>query len=195
MLCSASADSVNLMLFHYFTEVPTDVISEYAAAWFLLAGRLQDAVNVCVHQLQDLQLGVAIARVYEGDESPVIRSLLEDRVLPQAALEGNRWLATWAFWMLGRRDLAVRALIVISLRPKTRSLANVPLCSYPYILCWSHLQHRICNLDPTSQMIQHSSSCTSSYATRHFRRLKAPPVFHHAPSGSSLSRMQDCMIE
>ena len=26
-------------------------------------------------------------------------------------MEGNRWLATWAFWMLGRRDMAVRALI------------------------------------------------------------------------------------
>lgn len=42
----------------------------------------------------------------------MVRSLLEDKVLPQAALEGNRWLATWSFWMLGRRDMAVRALIV-----------------------------------------------------------------------------------
>jgi hypothetical protein len=29
-----------------------------------------------------------------------------------AAQEGNRWLASWAFWMLHRRDMAVRALIV-----------------------------------------------------------------------------------
>jgi len=84
---------------------------EYAAAFFLLAGNLQGAVDVCANQLQDLQLAIAVARVYDGDESPVLRSLLEDRVLPQAALEGNRWLATWAFWMLGRRDMAVRALI------------------------------------------------------------------------------------
>ncbi|KAI4094480.1 MAG: hypothetical protein LQ344_002229 [Seirophora lacunosa] len=84
---------------------------EYAAAFFLLAGNLQDAVNVCVHQLQDLQLAVAVARVYEGDEGLVLRMLLENKVLPLAASEGNRWLATWAFWMLGRRDLAVRSLI------------------------------------------------------------------------------------
>ncbi len=84
---------------------------EYAAAFFLLAGNLQDAVNVCIHQLDDLQLAIAIARVYDGDDSLVLRSLLEDKVLPQAALEGNRWLATWAFWMLGRRDMAVRVLI------------------------------------------------------------------------------------
>lgn len=66
---------------------------------------------MCASQLQDLQLAIAIARVYEGDDGPVLRSLLEDRVLTQAALEGNRWLATWAFWMLGRRDMAVWALI------------------------------------------------------------------------------------
>jgi len=84
---------------------------EYAAAFFLLAGNLQDAVNICAHQMDDLQLAVAVARVYDGDDSLVLRSLLEDKVLPQAALEGNRWLATWAFWMLGRRDMAVRVLI------------------------------------------------------------------------------------
>ncbi len=84
---------------------------EYAAAFFLLAGNLQDAVNVCAHQMEDLQLAIAVARVYDGDDSTVLRSLLEDKVLRQAASEGNRWLATWAFWMLGRRDMAVRVLI------------------------------------------------------------------------------------
>ena len=83
----------------------------YAAAFFLLADNLQDAVNVCLHQLRDLQLAVAVARVYEGDNGLVLRMLLEDKVLPQAASEGNRWLATWAFWMLGKRDLAIRSLI------------------------------------------------------------------------------------
>ncbi|KAL8670977.1 MAG: hypothetical protein Q9168_004508 [Polycauliona sp. 1 TL-2023] len=84
---------------------------EYAAAFFLLAGNLQDAVNVCMHHIRDVQLAVAVARVYEGDDGPVLRLLLTDKVLPQAALEGDRWLATWAFWMLGKRDLALRSLI------------------------------------------------------------------------------------
>ncbi|KAL9943572.1 hypothetical protein ACHAQF_004759 [Verticillium nonalfalfae] len=84
---------------------------EYAAAFFLLADHLTDAVNVCLHQLKDLQLAIAIARVYEGDNGPVLRKLLEDEVLNVAAREGNRWLASWAFWMLGRKDMAVRSLI------------------------------------------------------------------------------------
>ncbi|KAK6954885.1 hypothetical protein Daesc_002513 [Daldinia eschscholtzii] len=84
---------------------------EYAAAFFLLAGHLQDAVNVCINQVKDIQLAIAIARVYEGDNGPVLRKLLENEVLALAAQEGNRWLASWAFWMLKRKDMAVRALI------------------------------------------------------------------------------------
>lgn len=84
----------------------------YAAAFFLLADHLQDAVNVCLNQLKDLQLAIAITRVYEGDHGPVLRKLLEEEVLSIAAKDGNRWLASWAFWMLHRRDMAVRALIV-----------------------------------------------------------------------------------
>lgn len=88
--------------------------TEYAAAFFLLADHLQDAVNVCLNQLKDLQLAVAIARVYEGDRGLVLTKLLEEEVLAVAAKEGNRWLASWAFWMLNRKDMAVRALIVSS---------------------------------------------------------------------------------
>ena len=87
-------------------------IPEYAAAFFLLGDSLQDAVNVCLHQLKDVQLAIAITRVYEGDNGPVLRKLLEEDVLNLAAQEGNRWLSSWAFWMLNRKDMAVRALIV-----------------------------------------------------------------------------------
>ena len=85
---------------------------KYAAAFFLLAGNLKDAMTVLSNQLNDMQLAIAVARVYEGDDSPVLKEFLEDKVLPQAAVDGNRWLATWAFWMLGKRDKAVRALIL-----------------------------------------------------------------------------------
>jgi hypothetical protein len=78
----------------------------------LLADHLQDAVTVCLTRLNDLQLAIALARISEGDHGPVLRRLLEEEVLPIAAAEGNRWLGSWAFWMLGRRDMAVRSLIV-----------------------------------------------------------------------------------
>lgn len=93
-------------------SVDTNIEAEYAAAFFLLGSNLEGAVDVCLHQLKDLQLAIAIARVYEGDDGPALRKILQEEVLPIAAQEGNRWLASWAFWMLGRRDVAVRALVV-----------------------------------------------------------------------------------
>lgn len=78
----------------------------------MLADHLRDAANVITNQMGDLQLAIAVARAYEGDNGPVLREILEERVLPEAASEGNRWMASWAFWMLGRRDMAVRSLIV-----------------------------------------------------------------------------------
>ncbi|RFU72173.1 hypothetical protein TARUN_10092 [Trichoderma arundinaceum] len=84
---------------------------KYAAAFFLLADRLENAVEVCLRQLKDIQLAIAITRVYEGNEGPVLRKVLQEEVLTVASREGNRWLASWAFWMLGRKDMAVRALV------------------------------------------------------------------------------------
>jgi hypothetical protein len=88
----------------------------------LLADRLDSAVEVCLRQLKDLQLAIAITRVYEGSDGPVLRKLLQEEVLTVAAREGNRWLASWAFWMLGRRDMAVRALVVSIHNPQNPTL-------------------------------------------------------------------------
>lgn len=70
-----------------------------------------------VNQVGDVQLAIGIVRVHEGnDDGPVLKWLLNDIVVPLAFREGNRWLGSWAFWMLRRRDLAVRILIVSTAR-------------------------------------------------------------------------------
>jgi hypothetical protein len=104
-----------------FGEFPKTILStggvqqalEYAAAFFLLGGSLRDAVAICIKQLSDFQLAIAIARVVEeSNEGPVFIYILENTVVPVAFRDGNRWLASWAFWLLRRRDLAVRILLV-----------------------------------------------------------------------------------
>lgn len=86
---------------------------EYAAAFFLLGQSLKDAVNVCIKQLGDFQTAIAIARVVEqSNEGPVFLDILRNTVLPTAFKDGNRWLASWAFWLLHKRDLSVRVLVV-----------------------------------------------------------------------------------
>ncbi|KAK9450684.1 RAVE protein 1 C terminal-domain-containing protein [Limtongia smithiae] len=85
---------------------------EYAAAFFLLADSLKDAVNVCLKNLHDLQLAIAIARIYEGDDNgPVYLDLLQKEVLPLAYRTGDRWLASLAFYQLGRKDMALKCII------------------------------------------------------------------------------------
>ncbi|RXW19520.1 hypothetical protein EST38_g6323 [Candolleomyces aberdarensis] len=85
---------------------------EYAAAFFLLGGALKDAVNVCIKHLKDFQLAIAIARVMEqSNEGPVLKDILSGTVIPIAFESGNRYLGSWAFWVLHRRDLAVRILL------------------------------------------------------------------------------------
>lgn len=69
-------------------------------------------MSVCIKQLSDFQLAIALARVVEGsDGGPVLNDILKNTVLPTAFKDGNRWLGSWAFWMLHRRDLAVRILL------------------------------------------------------------------------------------
>lgn len=85
---------------------------EFAASFFMLGESLRDAVNVCVRNMDDLPLAIALARVKEGcDDGPVFTDLLRTRVLPLAFERGDRWMGSWAFWMLKRRDLAVRIIV------------------------------------------------------------------------------------
>jgi len=73
---------------------------EYGAAFFLLGGSLSDAVNVCVNQLHDVQLAIAIARVWQGDSAPqqqVMGNLLDKTMLGLAIdTHEARWMAIWA---------------------------------------------------------------------------------------------------
>ncbi|KAM0789088.1 hypothetical protein ACM66B_003147 [Microbotryomycetes sp. NB124-2] len=106
----------------------------FAAAFFLLGDSLKDAVNVCVRQLGDIELAITIARAYEGDDGPGFQTLLHDVVVPRAFATGSRWLAIWAFWLLGRRDLAVRVTIspLASLAAEVAPPFDVEIASHAY---------------------------------------------------------------
>ncbi len=78
---------------------------------------------MCIRNLGDWQLAVAIARVVEGDDGPILQDILNNTVIPLAFKEGNRWLASWAFWLLHRRDLSVR-ILVVRILPESASLLS-----------------------------------------------------------------------
>lgn len=53
---------------------------EHAAAFFLLAGNLKDAVQICIHKIEDLQMAIIITRLYEGDGES-LKKLLYTEIL------------------------------------------------------------------------------------------------------------------
>lgn len=57
---------------------------DHAVAFFLLAGSLNDALEVCLNKLNDLQLAMIITRLYEGEHDntpPSYRKLLYEEIL------------------------------------------------------------------------------------------------------------------
>ncbi|KAG0049588.1 regulator of (H+)-ATPase in vacuolar membrane [Gryganskiella cystojenkinii] len=80
----------------------------YAAAFFLLGNKLQDAVNVCVKHLNDFQLAISICRVFEPEErGPVLTQLLQDLVTTAS----DPWLRSLFHSMLGQTSKAIHVTL------------------------------------------------------------------------------------
>ncbi|KAG0303627.1 regulator of (H+)-ATPase in vacuolar membrane [Dissophora globulifera] len=81
---------------------------EYAAAFFLLANKLQDAVNVCVKNLNDFQLAITLCRIFEQEEcGPVLTQLLQDLI----ETTKDPWLLSHFYSMLGQTFKALRVTL------------------------------------------------------------------------------------
>ncbi|CAK3947026.1 Regulator of V-ATPase in vacuolar membrane 1 [Lecanosticta acicola] len=83
----------------------------YCAAFFLLADDPASATSVLAGQCEDPAFAIAVARLYCGDGSPVVRQLLEDRLVPQAKRDGNRWAMSWCHSVLMEGHDAAEVLV------------------------------------------------------------------------------------
>ncbi|KFP53548.1 DmX-like 1, partial [Cathartes aura] len=94
---------------------------EHSAAFFLLAGHLKDAVEVCLEKLNDIQLALVISRLYESEfeVSSTYKSVLQKRILgsvfPGKESSGNMhcdpFLRSMAYWILEDYSNALDTLI------------------------------------------------------------------------------------
>ncbi|NXF09656.1 DMXL1 protein, partial [Smithornis capensis] len=94
---------------------------EHSAAFFLLAGHLKDAVEVCLEKLNDIQLALVISRLYESEfeVSSTYKSVLQKRVL-ESVFTGKEssgnihcdpFLRSMAYWILEDYSKALDTLI------------------------------------------------------------------------------------
>ncbi|XP_031221515.1 dmX-like protein 1 isoform X2 [Mastomys coucha] len=97
---------------------------EHSAAFFLLGGCLKDAIEVCLEKLNDIQLALVIARLFESefDKSATYKSILRKKVLgigsPASELSSSSinahrdpFLRSMAHWILEDYSAALETLI------------------------------------------------------------------------------------
>uniref|UniRef100_UPI00398EA49C dmX-like protein 2 isoform X1 n=1 Tax=Pristiophorus japonicus TaxID=55135 RepID=UPI00398EA49C len=95
---------------------------EQSAAFFLLAGSLKDAIEVCLEKMDDIQLAMVIARLYESDyeTSSTCKSILYGKVLGCKAdgsefvpsqLHPDPFLRSIAYWTLKDYSKALDTLL------------------------------------------------------------------------------------
>ncbi|KAL0979806.1 hypothetical protein UPYG_G00189980 [Umbra pygmaea] len=96
---------------------------QHSAAFFLLAGSLKDAVEVCLEKMQDLQLALVISRLYESEfeTSSTYKRILQRYVLGQDGQipsHQDPFLRSMAHWVLEDYSRALDTLLV---QPSTRA--------------------------------------------------------------------------
>uniref|UniRef100_A0A674B9I6 Dmx like 1 n=1 Tax=Salmo trutta TaxID=8032 RepID=A0A674B9I6_SALTR len=99
---------------------------QHSAAFFLLAGSLKDAVEVCLEKMQDLQLALVISRLYESEfeTSSTYKRILQRHVLGQdrqLPAHQDPFLRSTAYWVL--EDYS-RALDTLLEQPAAPNLAS-----------------------------------------------------------------------
>uniref|UniRef100_A0A3P9LQA5 Dmx like 1 n=1 Tax=Oryzias latipes TaxID=8090 RepID=A0A3P9LQA5_ORYLA len=104
---------------------------QHSAAFFLLAGSLKDAVEVCLEKMQDLQLALVISRLYESEfeTSSTYKKILQRHVLgqdKQIPTHPDPFLRSIAYWVLEDYSRALDTLIV---QTQTCDRVCSPLCN------------------------------------------------------------------
>ncbi|XP_077255779.1 rabconnectin-3 alpha isoform X4 [Temnothorax americanus] len=95
---------------------------DHAAAFFLLAGALKDAIDVCLNKLNDIQLAMVIVRLYENDtSSPNMRRLLYEEILgcdkdgqnqDMSRAHPDPFLRSMALWILKDHSGSLNTLLL-----------------------------------------------------------------------------------
>ncbi|TRY93847.1 hypothetical protein DNTS_023768, partial [Danionella cerebrum] len=95
---------------------------EQSAAFFLLAGSLKDAIEVCLEKMEDIQLAMIVARLYEADyeSSSTCQGILFEKVLgcnrdgssfSCTKLHPDPFLRSIAYWIMKDYTRALDTLL------------------------------------------------------------------------------------
>ena len=95
----------------------------HAAAFFLLAGSLKDAIEIIISKLDDIQLAILVGRLYEGvndNNPPCVEMLLKKHVLginedtgawDKGAAHPDPFLRSIGFWIIRDYEASLSTLV------------------------------------------------------------------------------------
>ncbi|CAF1387729.1 unnamed protein product [Adineta ricciae] len=82
---------------------------KHAAAFFLLAGKIRDAIEVIITNLNDIQLALLIGRLYETEEQNLVTNLLNKEILSKP--HDDPFYRSMAYWLLKDYDRSLQTLL------------------------------------------------------------------------------------
>lgn len=91
---------------------------ELSAVFFILAGCNESAIEILAECLFDPQLALVIARLKEGDGSPLYQKVINDYFLSNALKEKDPWLASISYTLIGKYADSIMCLQTMEEPPK-----------------------------------------------------------------------------
>ncbi|XP_069480909.1 dmX-like protein 2 isoform X2 [Ambystoma mexicanum] len=113
---------------------------EQCAAFFLLAGSLKDAIEVCLEKMEDIQLAMVISRLYESEfeSSSTYESILYEKVLgckkdgkgfSCTRLHPDPFLRSIAYWIIKDFPKALETLLEQTPKEDDENPAIIKSCN------------------------------------------------------------------
>lgn len=87
-----------------------------SAAFFMLAGKIKDAVDVILNNMKDLQLAIAVCKLKENifskkiDDKPILKGLIKEHVIERGRKINDLWLVSMGYTMLGKHVKSLNML-------------------------------------------------------------------------------------
>ncbi|XP_066567407.1 dmX-like protein 1 isoform X2 [Amia ocellicauda] len=117
---------------------------QHSAAFFLLAGSLKDAVEVCIEKMHDIQLALVIARLYESEfeVSSTYKCILQreilgfnahERTFISSRMHPDPFLRSMANWIQEDYSRALDTLLEVPVREEDAGAAAMSACCNPVV--------------------------------------------------------------
>ncbi|XP_069481661.1 dmX-like protein 1 isoform X2 [Ambystoma mexicanum] len=117
---------------------------EHSAAFFLLAGSLKDAVEVCLEKLHDVQLALTISRLYESEfeMSATYKSILLKNILGIdstvkdlgfSKVHADPFVRSMAYWILEEYSKSLDTLLQQPIKEDEDGFGDIPSTCNPSV--------------------------------------------------------------